>query len=178
MSPDTNPSGADDEAFLKVLAHHTMLRAYIFAIVRDPHLAEDTLSDTTLAIVHAWQRFDPSQPFAPWARGVARRVALANLRKARREGFGLDEDVMEAVGAYLDSLGSEADHGKRRLALQRCVEQLPEHSRELVQWRYFDEVSYEEIAQRTGRNIAALYKAFSRIQEALAGCVKRRLKNT
>jgi RNA polymerase sigma-70 factor len=175
MSVDTNPSGAHDEAFLQVLAHHTMLRAYIFAIVRDPHLAEDTLSDTTLAVIHAWERFDRRRPFAPWARGITRRVALANLRKAHHSGIGLDEDVLEAVGVYLDSLGSEANLEERRHALRRCLEQLPEHSRELVQRRYFDEQSYERIVQHTGRSITSLYKAFSRIHEALAECVKRKL---
>lgn len=168
-------NGPQDEAFLKVLAHHTMLRAYIFAIVREPHLAEDTLSDTTLAIVHAWERFDARQPFGPWARGIARRVALANLRKSRRGGVELDADVLEAVGAQLDAFGGETDLEERRQALRGCVEQLPEHSRELVQWRYFDEQSYDEIVRRSGRNIAALYKAFSRIHEALGDCVKSKL---
>lgn len=176
MSDDFNAAtGPHDEAFLKVLAHHTMLRAYILAIVRDAHLAEDTLSDTTLAIVHAWGRFDSRKPFGPWARGVARRVALANLRKARRGGVELDEELLEAVGVHLDAFGGEVNFDERRLALRRCVEQLPQHSRELVQWRYFDEQSYDEIVRRTGRNIAALYKAFSRIHEALGDCVKRKL---
>ena len=85
-----------------------MLRAYVLAIVRDVHLAEDVLSEATLAIVHSWERFDRSQPFAPWARGVARRVALASLRKGQRTVLGLDADVLEGLGLELDALGREA----------------------------------------------------------------------
>ena len=165
------PATPQDKAFLQVLAHHTMLRAYILAIVRDPHLAEDTLSDATLAIVHAWPRFDQRQPFAPWARGVARLVALTNLRKAQRL-VDLSDDVLESVGAQLDALGSEAELEERRQKLRSCVEQLHERSRELVQLRYYDEQSYEDIARRTGRTMVALYKAYSRIHEALTRCVK------
>jgi len=166
------PSSPQDEAFLQVLAHHTMLRAYILAIVRDVHLAEDTLSDTTLAIIHSWHRFDRRQSFAPWARAIARHIALANLRKFHRPTVELDEDVMEAVGMQIDAMGGEAALEERRQQLRWCVQKLPENSRALVQLRYFDGQSYVEIARSTGRNIVALYKAFSRIHEVLAKCVK------
>src|SRR4051812_32402992 len=99
MDDDSATPRPDDQAFLSVLAHRTMLKAYILAIVRDTHLAEDTLSDATLAIVHSWNRFDKDQPFAPWARGIARRVALANLRKFRRPMVEVDDDVLELLGA-------------------------------------------------------------------------------
>jgi hypothetical protein len=64
----------------------------VHAIVRDPFLAEDTFSDVTLEIARSWDRFDPTRPFEPWARGLARRVALANLRKHNRPVRGLDAD--------------------------------------------------------------------------------------
>lgn len=165
-------AGAHDAAFLQVLAHRTMLKIYILAIVHDPHLAEDTLSDATLAIVRSWERFDKSLPFAPWARGLARRVALANLRKANRPVVELDEDVLDALGAEFDALGDEYAHEESRRRLNLCIGQLPERSRELVRLRYFDATPYEEIARRTGRSVAALYMAFTRIHDALAKCVK------
>lgn len=168
----TGPVTPQDEAFLQVLAHHTMLKAYILAIIHDPHLAEDTLSDVTLAIVRSWERFDKQQPFAPWARGVARRIALANRRKFQRPVIELNETVLEAVGLHIDALGSEGVLEERRQQLRACVEQLPEHSRELVQLRYFAGQSYDHMASSTGRTIVALYKAFSRIHEALARCVR------
>src|SRR5947207_5758295 len=80
-----------EEAFRHVLAHRTMLKAYVQAIVRDPFLAEDTFSEVTLEIARAWERFDSTRPFQNWARGVARRVALASLRKQSRQPVSLDE---------------------------------------------------------------------------------------
>ena len=167
-----HPADAHDEAFLQVLAHRSMLKAYLLAIVHDPHLAEDTLSDATLAIVRSWEKFDRRLPFAPWARGIARRVALANLRKAQRPVVELDDDVMESLGAEFDALGDENAHEESRRRLNQCLEQLPERSRELVRLRYFEAAPYEEIARRAGRSVTALYMAFSRIHVALAKCVK------
>src|SRR2546423_1465585 len=156
--PSPGPVTPQDEAFLQVLAHHTMLKAYILAIIHDPHLAEDTLSDVTLAIVRSWERFDKQQPFAPWARGVARRIALANCRKFQRPIIELNEHVLEAAGLHIDALGGEGELEERRQQLRSCVDRLPQHSRELVQLRYYDGQSYSHIATATGRTMVALYK--------------------
>lgn len=170
--PPSAPNSPQDEAFLRVLAHRTMLKVHILCIVRDAHLAEDTLSDATLAIVRSWHTYDSAKPFEPWARGVARNVALANLRKHQRATVTLDESVLESLGTALDAGGGEAELEEKRRRLRACVAKLPDRSRELVQWRYFDDVSYVDIAGRTRRTIAALYMAFSRIHVALAECVK------
>ena len=176
MADDVHPgrdrAEAHDEAFVQVLAHRTMLKAYILAIVHDPHLAEDTLSDTTLAIARSWEKFDRRLSFGPWARGIARRVALANLRKASRPVVELDDEVMESLGAEFDAFGSEAAQEQKRQQLNRCLDQLPDRSRELIRLRYFESAPYQDIARHTGRSLAALYMAFTRIHGALADCVK------
>ncbi len=170
----SEPISPQNEAFLAVLAHRTMLKIHILCIVRDPHLAEDTLSDTTLAIVRSWHTYNPEKPFEAWARGVARNVALANLRKHQRATVILDENVLEAMSAALDAEGGEAELEEKKRRLRACLAKLPEHSRELIKLRYFDDVSYVDIATRTRRTIAALYMAFSRIHASLATCVKQR----
>ena len=172
IHPGCDPAKVHDEAFVQVLAHRTMLKAYILDIVHDPHLAEDTLSDTTLAIARSWEKFDRRLSFAPWARGIARRVALANLRKVSRSVAALDDDVMESLGAEFDALCDEEAQERMRQQLNHCLDQLPQRSRELVQLRYFENVTYPEMASRTGRSMAALYMAFTRIHGVLADCVK------
>lgn len=137
--PPTAPNSPQDEAFLRVLAHRTMLKIHILCIVRDAHLAEDTLSDATLAIIRSWHKYDPAKPFEPWARGVARNVALANLRKHQRATVTLDESVLESLGTALDAAGGEAELEEKKQRLRACLAKLPQHSRELVQWRYFDD---------------------------------------
>src|SRR5258707_163806 len=70
-----------EEAFRAVLANGPILNAYLRAIVRNPHLLEDTLSDVALAIARSWPNYDKARPFGPWARSIARRVAIENLTK-------------------------------------------------------------------------------------------------
>ncbi len=169
-------AGLDDrqrEAYDVVLAHRTMLLAYVRAIVRDPELAEDTVADVSMELVRSWERYDAARPFGPWARGVARHVALANLRKQRALPALLDAETLEGVGAELDALGDERRLEARRLALARCVEKLPEVQRGLVRMRYFEDRSYEQIAASVKRSVDALYVAFTRIHRALEECIRK-----
>lgn len=176
MDPIRAATQAHEEAFRQVLAHWTMLNAYVRSLVRDPHLAEDTLSDVAVAIARSWDQYDPGRPFGPWARGLARRVGLENLARRGLRPVLLDDGALEALGAQIEELGDEPRMEERVQALRRCAEKLPEGSRELVRLRYFQNRSYPEIAATLRWSVDALYVAFSRIHKALSECVHRRLE--
>jgi RNA polymerase sigma-70 factor (ECF subfamily) len=165
---------ARDEAFSRVFAHRSMLHAYISALVRDPVMVEDTLSDVVIEIVHSWDRYDKALPFANWARGVARRVAFANLRRRGRAEVGLSDSALEAFASALDALGDQAALESRKERLRGCMEKLSATNRDLLHMRYFDELTSEAIAERLGRSVGAIYTAFSRIHAALLRCLQER----
>lgn len=176
---EPNPSGQlneYEEAFRQVVAHRTMLKAYVQAIVRDPEGAEDTLSDVCVEIARNWERYDPARPFPEWARGLARRVALANLRKRKSQPALLDAEALEAVGVQIDALGNEAQLDLRKQALRACMNSLSETNRELIRLRYFENQSFEEISRVRNRNVNALYVSFHRLHEALLKCMQSRLE--
>lgn len=166
-----------EEAFRQVVAHRTMLEAFVQAIVRDPSLAEDTLSDVTVEIVRHWDGFDNARPFAPWARGVARRVASDNLRRRGKQPLLLESEVLESVGRQMDALGNESRLEVRLRALRQCTKHLTETSQELIRLRYFENRPYEDIARLVKRSMNALYVAYNRIHQALSECVHRSLEH-
>jgi len=165
-----------EEAFREVLAHWAMLNAYLRGIVRNPQLFEDTLSDVALAIARSWPTFDKSRPFGPWARTIARRVALENLSRHGIRPVLLGKTALEALGEELDALGDAMAVETRVGALRQCTEKLSEGSRQLVRLRYFENRSYKEISESIEWTVEALYVAFNRIHKALSECVQRRLE--
>jgi RNA polymerase sigma-70 factor (ECF subfamily) len=165
-----------EEAFREILANWSMLNAYLRAIVRNPHLLEDTLSDVALAIARSWPHYDKSRPFGPWARSIARRVAIENLTRQGIRPVLLGEGALEALGAEIETLGEEAIAELRLRALQQCTEKLSEGSRQLLKLRYFENRSYKEISEAIDWTVEALYVAFNRIHKALSECVQRRLE--
>ena len=165
-----------EEAFREILANWAMLNAYLRAIVRNPQLFEDTLSDVALAIARSWPTYDKARPFGPWARAIARRVALENLSRNGMKPVLLGPGALEALGAELEALGDSVGVEARIRALKQCTEKLSEGSQELVRLRYFENRSYKEIAESVHWTVDALYVAFNRIHKALSECVQRRLE--
>jgi RNA polymerase sigma-70 factor, ECF subfamily len=167
---------AHEAAFRAVLSHRTMLTAYVFAIVRDPDLTEDTLSDVAVEIARVWDRYDSGRPFGPWARAVARRIALTNLRKKKASPVQLDSDVLESLAVDVESLGDQAQWEARKRALGECIQGLPDKSRHLIALRYSQNLAYRDISLALSRSVDSLYVAVDRIHDALLKCVERRLE--
>jgi len=162
-----------EEAFRQVMAHQSMLQVFARALVHDPHLAEDVLSDASVEIARTWARYDPTQPFGPWARGVVRNVALASLRKRRSQPVLLAPETLEAVSAEIDDLDARSLLEQRKARLSRCLQSLSAKSRSLVRLRYFENQALPEIAERVSLGINSLYVAFNRIHKALHECVEK-----
>jgi len=153
--------------------HRAMVRAYLRAILHDEDLVDDTLSDVSVEVARCWDVYDPTMPFGPWVRGIARRLALKRLRKRRRIALGLPDDVLESLGAAMDQLGDRVTLDGQKRQLRRCLEGLNGRNRELVRLRYFEDQRLDAIAARSKRTLGALYVAFSRIHAALLRCMEQ-----
>jgi RNA polymerase sigma-70 factor (ECF subfamily) len=172
---ETSVEASEEAAFRELLSHRTMLKAYIRMIVQDPILAEDTFSEVTLRILRAWNTYDKNRPFALWARGVARRVAFDSLRRRSHQPILLDTEALERIAEELDSLGNEGQIEIRTEALRKCMQRLPRSTRQLVELHYFEEKSYQEIAEFAGKSIGAIYTIFSRMHSVLRQCIERQI---
>ena len=69
----------------------------------------------------------------------------------------------------------DAHHDARILALESCVETLPEKSRRLLNERYQNANSLQDLAARERTTPNALYKTLQRVRKALLDCVNQKL---
>jgi RNA polymerase sigma-70 factor (ECF subfamily) len=123
-------------------------------------------------IARSWERYDRRQPFGSWARGVARNVALAALRRRGSEPVTLGSEALEAVGAEVDELGDETRLEEQKQALRECLGRLPEAQRQMVRLRYEEDRPLAEIARALGRTMNSIYVTFSNLHRALLDCVR------
>jgi DNA-directed RNA polymerase specialized sigma24 family protein len=42
------------------------------------------------------------------------------------------------------------------MKLAAALDRLPQHKRDVLEWRFFEQVSFEEISRRTGKGVEAL----------------------
>ncbi len=161
--------------FLRLyLSHEQELRAFVTAVVAEPAAREDIFQETASALWRAFPGYDAARPFGTWARGVAMNKVRQYRRKLFRAPVTLPEEAMQAVAEVFDR-EPRADTSAMEEALAACLTELPEKSSRLLDLKYRESLSAQEIAGRTGKSPDAIYQTLSRLRRALELCIRRRL---
>lgn len=133
--------------------------SYIFQIVRDRELAEDIFQDTFIkAIVTIQQgRYFENGKFLGWVNRIAHNLIIDHFRKEKNENTisadAYDYDIVN--NAKLTDLSIEDILSYEQVLndVVRMVEYLPQVQQEVVRMRFFEELSFKEIAEKTNVSI-------------------------
>lgn len=145
--------------------------AFLTAVVRDFRERDDLLQDVAVAVLEAYDRYDASRPFVPWALGIARNKVGVWLRARKRSRLSFDSDVVEHLAVAFADI-PPAEYG-RLDRLAECVAKLEGRARELCDLRYRDDLKPAAIAARLGMQANAVAKALERVRSRLRTCIER-----
>jgi len=126
---------------------------------------EDALDAAQEAFIDAFRavkQFDSSRPFYPWFYVLLRNRCF-KLAARKRETESIDETVIVAPNSTAQS--------ERILALENALRSLDMEDREIVTLKYFDGLSYNELAERLqipkGTVMSRLFHARKKLQAKL-----------
>ena len=111
---------------------------YALSLLRNRPDAEDAVQTAALRGLERLSSFDEGRPFKGWWFAILRNCCADMLRRSRR--VRLTELTTEIPTSSIDEV-PDWD------SLDRAIEALAEHHREIVRLRYFGELSYREIAE-------------------------------
>lgn len=139
----------------------------------------DVVQETFLEAQRDFHRFhgNSEEELLAWLRqlllhnvaNISRHYHQTEKRQVRRE-VSLDvaaSELAEGLVAPTESPTEEAIAREERRQLQAAIDQLPAHYREIVLLRHRGHLSFDEIAQRTGRTAASARKVWARAVEQL-----------
>jgi len=165
-----------DEFMRLFLRHQPEIRAFVGSLVRDRHAREDVVQEVSLILWRQFESYDAARPFGAWARGIAANKVLQAYDKSARTPLAFSPEAVQAIVDAHDRLDDDAPI--QADALARCVEQLPEKSKQLLSMRYEQALKLETMAQRLRSTLHAVHQALSRLRTRLADCVESRMKAT
>ncbi|MBG79939.1 MAG: RNA polymerase subunit sigma-70 [Phycisphaerae bacterium] len=150
-------SGADDSAFeMLLLRYADELVPFLTRLTGSRAAAEDVFQETFLQIHQSGGTFDMSRRFKPWMYTIAVNKGRDwHRRNARRKamslsaGMGSDDDgarIGDLLAADGPAPGSAMEDTERVSAVQKVVDEMPEHLREILLLSYFQRMSYNQIA--------------------------------
>jgi RNA polymerase sigma-70 factor (ECF subfamily) len=154
-----------------IAAHQTRLRGFIRCLLFDLHDVDDVLQETNRILWQKAQDFVPGTDFWAWSAQVARLEVLAHLKRRRRDSHLFDTDLLQEVAALAEDHLRSCD--ERRAALERCLEQQPAASRQLLELRYTLDFSNQSIAEKLDRPVGSIRQTLYRIRNSLMQCVQR-----
>lgn len=172
MSEPLSP--ADQELFTRHWTQASrMVADYISALVPNFHEAEDLLQNVAVVLLRKFPQYDPGQPFAFWAMGIARFEILGSRRTYARSRTVFTPDLAEQAAEIQHELDAESE--ARQRALRECLREVGTRAGEVLRLRYQDALEPQDIAGRLGVSAGSIRVMLSRLRGVLQGCIQTRL---
>lgn len=148
------------EAVSQLLERHTRrVRDYVRMLVKDSDVADDLTQEVLIKVVKVLDegRYTDKGRFLPWLLRIAHNRVLDYFRAQKQvrtvtessSGFDVLGSRNFAEPSIEDKLISE----QQAEEVRQLIELLPAEQREVVRMRYYEGLSFKEIAEQTGVSI-------------------------
>ena len=135
------------------------IHSYIYFIVHNKELAEDIFQETFVKVIMTikQRRYTDTGKFKAWITRIAHNLIIDNYRQERCENtISNDESEVDLFNNIKLCDGTVEDRIVRHQVLsdvRKLVKYLPDNQREVLELRYYQDLSFKEIADITGVSI-------------------------
>ncbi|MBR4338142.1 MAG: sigma-70 family RNA polymerase sigma factor [Bacteroidaceae bacterium] len=153
-------SKGNDKAFDELLTRYqSKLYGYIYFIVRNVTLAEDLFQETFMKVITTIRQgnYSESGRFGAWLTRIAHNLIIDYFRQDKSENtVSNDEsevDLFNDVDLSDDDVETKLVNSQVLSDVRRLLCALPSSQREVVYMRFYQDLSFREIADLTGVSI-------------------------
>ena len=151
----------DNRAFDLLLSRNqSKLFSYILFVVHDRDIANDVFQETFVKIITRLQqgKYSPTGKFAAWTMRIAHNVIMDWYRaqKADKRVEAPRENDLSNIGGadvQIGNIENEFVSSQTLSDIKKLMNHLPAPQREVVFMRFYQEMSFKEIAETTGVSI-------------------------
>lgn len=146
----------DNDAFdVLIDRHKDRVYSYILRYVKNPELADDIFQETFVkAIMTIKQnRYVENGKFSAWITRIAHNLVFDHFRKEKSENLqstdSSEVDILNRKELTESTIEDSLITSQIEDDIHRLIKALPETQREVLQMRYFKDMSFKEIAFTT-----------------------------
>lgn len=139
--------------------HKDRLYNYIYFIVRSRELAEDLFQETFVKAIMTLQqgRYTNDGKFLAWITRIAHNLVIDQFRTERNENLvsndESDVDLLNDAKLVEGNIENRMVNEQVLKDVRALIDELPDCQREVVFMRYYQDLSFKEIADITGVSI-------------------------
>ena len=180
---DKAVSEGDEQAYAKLMERYKRpVYHMILKMVRNVDDAEDLTIEAFAKAFKNLHRFKKDYTFSTWLFRIATNNAIDFIRKKKLETMSLDtsfqDDNGESVQIDVEDKNlnpqEEAIKTQKIELIQLFVTKLPSKYQRLVRLRYFEELSYEEIAGELDAPLGTVKAQLHRARELMYDLIKNK----
>ncbi len=169
----------DKRAFsLLVEAYQRPVYSITYRMLGNPEEAEDAAQEAFLRAYSNLKKYDSTRKFSTWLFSIANHHCIDRLRKRRMTMVSIDDNpvlgnlVGDSPEPERHALGQE-----ERDSVQAVIERLDPAYRTPLVLRYWEECSYEEIAQIMDISVPAVKSRLFRARQQVAKLYEEKEEN-
>ena len=186
----------DQSAFGRlVMAYQTPVYNLAYRMLGNAAEAEEAAQETFLRAYTHLRSYDPQRRFRSWLLSIASHYCIDRLRRRRITWLPLEDEIAVASGSTtrLSSAQSELPEvsftsgspnpeavvaqREREAYIQRLLAGLSPTDRAAITLRYWNDCSYEEIAETLNLTVSAVKSRLHRARRALAETMEGETEN-
>ncbi len=134
-------------------------------IVKDGQEAYDIVQEVFIRAMREKRFFNPDFKMKAWLYRVTSNLCFNTVRNRKRRGTLL-EGMMQPEPRPPDQL-EKVFAGERRSEMMEAMDSLSENHREILVLRYYDDLSYAEIADVLGVKLGTVMSRLSRARKSI-----------
>ncbi len=153
----------------------------MFKMVKNQNDADDLTIEAFGKAFNRLEQYSPSFAFSTWLFKIASNNCIDHMRKKRLMVTSMDTgrvtDDGEVIFVEARAHGMDPEetlmHGQKVKMMRELVSKLKPRYRELVEKRYFEELSYEEIAEELNLPLGTVKAQLFRARDFLANLIDK-----
>ena len=138
--------------------HKQRIYSFIYSKVLDRDLTEDIFQDTFIKVIRTLKlgNYNEQGKFVSWVMRIAHNLVIDHFRKNKRiPKFenSYDFDIFSVLSD--SSLDAEKSLIKDQILndVKKLIEYLPNDQKEVLKYRFYNDMSFREISEKTGVSI-------------------------
>ena len=153
-------SDGNNQAFDILLERHKdRVFNYIYNMVKDRDLANDIFQESFVKAITTIKqgRYNADGKFGSWISRIAHNAVIDHFRQEKSQGtISTDEadyDILNRRDLAEDTIEDLIIDKSIRDDIRTLIQQLPSEQRQVLIMRYYNNLSFKEIAEKTGVSI-------------------------
>lgn len=171
----------DQHAYAELMGRYKdSIYFLFFKMVNNKDDAEDLMIESFGKAFRNLHHYQPTYAFSTWLFRIATNNGIDHIRKKKIDTFSIDKNIAGSDGdeMKIDIKSSSLDPEEeliteqKKLLVKELVDKLKPKYRQLIEMRYYDELSYEEIAEKLEMPLGTVKAQLFRAKDLLYNIMK------